>query len=219
MHIYIELAHLPEVENDLLLPEECLAMGEIVHLRKNERYKQVGDKPDCVCYVKEGRVHAKRGTINGSQKWMFIIPKGYFIYETIFFSGLPILLDMPCELPTTLVVFKHNLVWQLMQENKAFLRAITYSITWKTHVLSRDLLSRTTKSGMERLKATLYHLALPPDSDGCRSVEYSQYDLADIVGLHRVQVNRLLKELATAGLISIGRRKIILLPSFSKPML
>ncbi len=72
-----------------------------------------------------------------------------------------------------------------------------------------SLLENAYESNTSRLLSFLQTAAT--QNDGVYSVEISQQELAEHLGIHRITVNRILRKLESQGDITINRRRIEIL--------
>ena len=81
--LFQTLTPLPDQE---MLPVHILEQGEILKFKKYESISLDEKNINYIFYIKEGIVSTFRETIEGERKTLHIIGRGYFLFESYYFS-------------------------------------------------------------------------------------------------------------------------------------
>ncbi|MDL2313993.1 Crp/Fnr family transcriptional regulator [Desulfovibrio sp. OttesenSCG-928-C14] len=191
------------------LPAALLAQGEKVHFPSKRTILPVGSAVPGLFYILEGEVRIVRLSEDGNRRSGTTVPAGDFVYETRFLASLPLSIQAETVMDTTLVLFRRDLALKLVREDAGFMSRIFDSIARKMNALGSELVETSYTRNAARLMQLLKTLARKNRS-GAGEVAIRQEELAEILGVHRVTVNRILNRLEEQGTVALGRNKIYL---------
>lgn len=195
-------------EQEHFLSETTLANGHRIRWNSGE----IVLPNDGIFYISSGTVRIASILENGQRKTLMLAGRGHFLHEVAFFhkkagdTEISALGSVLCHF------FSANVISRLLSDDTDFRNAILFSMAAKLSTQTIDLLL-TDYSGALRLFYLLRAMAnhssmfftIPLD------IPITQSELADCLGMHRVSVNRLLKDLERHRLIRCSRGKITLL--------
>lgn len=211
---FILLTVLPPKPPAFLLPPEILSRGTQIVIRKGGMMpEQTGRPVSALYYIKDGMLRTFRSSHCGDRKTLHLIGRGYFIFESYFLNGQPLQLDGSVVRDLTLVKFDNSVAHELMESNTNFLQHLLRGVAVKMHLMGAELVSMAYDTPLTRLKVCLASLAAL-EQEGASSVRIVQTELAEIMGMHRVSVGRLLMQLQNDGEIEVHRGYIVLKESF-----
>jgi len=175
--------------------------------------ESIGRPVSALYYVQEGLLRTFRSSFCGDRKTLHLIGRGYFIFESYFLNGQPLQLDCSVVRDLTLVRFDSSIAHELMEKNTNFLQHLLKGVALKMHLMGAELASMAYDKPLTRLKLCLASLESLEQNKGA-NVRISQMELAEIMGMHRVSVGRLLTQLQNSGEIEVHRGSIRLNESF-----
>ena len=201
---------MPEVS---LLSAETLSRG--THMLERKGYpmpESPGRTVNALNYVKEGLLRTFRSSPSGGRKTLHLIRRGYFIFESYYLNRRPLQIDCDVVKDTVLVRFDTVTAGKLIQNDAFFSQRLLCSIALKMQLMGDDLVSIAYDSPATRLRLCLASLADMEQSD--TFIHISQMELAELLGVHRVSVGRMLIQMQKNGEVELGRGKILLRPAF-----
>lgn len=207
------LQALPPLPESSLLPAETLSRGNALPLRKKSPMPECpGKTVHALYYVREGLLRTFRSSPSGGRKTLHLIGRGYFIFESYFLNRRPLQIDCDVVRDTVLVRFDTVTAGRLIQNDAFFSQRLLCSIALKMQLMGDDLVSIAYDRPATRLRLCLASLADMEQSDTL--IHISQMELAELLGVHRVSIGRLLIQMQKNGEVALGRGKILLHPSF-----
>lgn len=176
------------------------------HLKSGEVYF-LNKKPSLI-KIEEGIVKIYVLNSGGQERILFIALSGDYISDLQQEEGSTFYLQ--AKKNSRIRIFTPQELTDLWQDQQAFL-AVFRSLSHQVAYLSQEL----KETSFNYLKARLANKLLYFNRylQGEDYLDFSHQELADLMGVSRITITRGLKELAAAGLISKGRRKIKLLNS------
>ena len=144
--------------------------------------------------------------------------RGYFIYESYFFSRRPVQIDCDAIRDLTLIRFDRATAGLLMRQDAFFANRLMCSVALKMHLMGSDLVSIAYETPLTRLKLCIASLANAEgghiNNEDAPELVVSQMELAELVGVHRVSVGRLLQRMQNESLLEIRRGRLRLRSAF-----
>ncbi len=197
---------------------------ELARLEKFSRVKQFprknpiylpADAANSVFMLTSGRAKICHLTFDGKQSILFFIEPGELFGElAIFDEGDR---DEYAEAidPTTVMMIPAEEIRRLMERHAEISLGVTKLIGFRRRRIERRLKNLLFLSNRERLAHVLLELmeqyGEPDGRSGVRlRIKLSHQDLANIIGSTRETVTVVLGDLQEAGLVEVGRRKIII---------
>ncbi len=204
-----DLEELFILNKGLPLRREVLAKGERQLLAKGEQAPMRGG----VYYVESGLVIVRRILVDGQSKALFIAREGHFFHDVAYAQRKQGLTEVSPLCTCVVYYFSPDVTEDLLAGDAGFRRVFLFSLACKARSMGTDLAFFACLPGARRLLFIMENIAdrMDGERDGAREVHVSQNELAEYLGLHRVSVNRLLKELEVDGLILREQGKIMLL--------
>lgn len=197
-----------EFIKNISLPE-CADLAETIHFKKGQTIFQMGTVPEFLYYVKSGTVRVVNLSEEAERLVSLVISKNQFVCEVRFLAELPLSFQVESLTDTTLAAFSRPMVNSLICSCSDFRKALFGSIALKMRTFGSSLLEKAYESNSSRVLGFLQTAAA--NNNGVYSVEISQQELAEHLGIHRVTVNRILRKLESQGNIAINRRRIEIL--------
>ncbi len=204
-----ERTRLPEAERERLAaiaPEHRLADGQFV--------QHQGDPGDVFWVVCEGNVLAGRYGVDGRFTAFAVLGPGDIFGELAFFTGVPRQADAIAAGPARLIAIDRPLLHRLMAEDVGWAELLLRSLSRQLAVALDIIDAERSLPTAERLARLLGIMAR--DSASGDTVQATQQQLADLLGVSRVTLGVALAELAARGLVERGYRRIRLLAPLSR---
>ena len=198
-----------EFIKNISLPQDCADLAKTVYFKKGQIISQMGAVPEFLYYIRSGTVRVVQLSEEAERLVLLVISKNHFVCETHFLAELPLSFQLESFTDTTLAAFSRPVVNSLICSCSGFRRALFGSIALKMRTFGNSLLENAYESNTSRLLSFLQTAAT--NNNGVYSVEISQQELAEHLGIHRITVNRILHKLESQGDITINRRRIEIL--------
>lgn len=181
--------------------------------RKTPIYLPI-DEARSVFLLASGRVKICHLTPEGKQSILAFIDPGELFGElAVFEQGAREEYAETLE-PSTVVMIPGDEMQRLIQQHPVVSMSVTRMMGLRRRRIERRLKNLLFLSNRDRLTHLLLELAEQygePSSEGVRlRIKLSHHDLANVIGSTRETVTVVLGELQAEGLISLGRRKIVI---------
>ena len=207
------LQALPPIPEASLLPAETLSRGYPMRIGRGS---PVPESPGLVVhslyYVREGLLRTFRSSPSGGRKTLHLVGRGYFIFESYFLNRRPLQIDCDVLRDCILVRFDTVTAGRLIQHDAFFSQRLLCSIALKMQLMGDDLVSIAYDRPTTRLRLCLASLVDMEQNDSL--VHISQMQLAELLGVHRVSIGRMLLQMQKNGEVELGRGRILLRPPF-----
>lgn len=173
------------------------------------------DGTNAVYLLASGRVKICHLTPDGKQSILAFIEPGELFGELVLFDDEP--RDEYAEAleKSTIVQVPGEVMQQLMEAHSGVTLGVTKLIGLRRRRIERRLKNLLFLSNRDRLTHLLLELAEQygkPESGGLKlRIHLSHQDLANVIGSTRETVTVVLGEMQSEGLLSIGRRRIVIL--------
>jgi CRP-like cAMP-binding protein len=110
-----------------------------------------------------------------------------------------------------LVFLPTEAVYDLLDHDRAFVRALLEDLSQRIHMLIADIEAYSLSSGSQRIAAFLHALADPSEPAPARvRLPANKTVIASRLGITKETFSRLLHELSSQGLIEVCQREIVL---------
>ena len=198
------------------LPERALdGIASLAHLReyrKGEIVFSEGDHGDALYGVVSGRVRVATQNADGKVIFLNLMNAGDVFGEIAAIDGLPRSADAEAIEDSSLIVIRRESFLRLLEGDAGLavhvLELVCRKLRWTTDMVHEA----TLMSVPGRLARRLLHLTRTHGEvvDGRMSLEMSQADLANFLGVSRQIVNQSLQTWRDAGWIDLKRSTIVL---------
>jgi len=189
--------------------EQVLNLALKRQYKKNDIIFWNGQKVNELYYLKEGEIKMVYLNSEGGKKSVWYIESGNVFGETSFFLRNESSLLVTCERDSIVYVFDRKVVMDVFLHNSDIIIDMLTRMAGKIQTLSRQIYDLTLNSPKMRLYRLLYFMVMTrPDN----IMNISQQDLADLLGIHRITVNKILVTLKNGGIIEhdIKRKRIVI---------
>ncbi len=198
----LEFSRIPSVA-------ECwrkvLSQGRRMKFAKGTHVSSHGSDAGSLYYLERGEIWLLRTTRDGREKIIWAIGPDSLFGETPFFDELPARSAMVAAEDCTVYAFARQCVLsQILPAHPDLMLALFRSLALKVRVLSNQAVSLSLDDLPSRICKYL-HLRRPADAPEKGPLVVSpglnQQDLANLLGVHRVTLNKSLRELEKSGVL------------------
>ena len=204
-------------EDDMSSIEKYLYLSQKKVYKTGDRIFTIGEKIPYLYYLKSGKAGRLISTINGAEKYVKVVCDESIIGEVIFFKQIEVttgefvaIEDCECYL------FDENTVYKVLLKDEQIIRdlirwfcnrmsALNYQVT---DSLVKDPHYRVCKFLLDYVKEFGVY---KPNSQYEYNGKLSHYDIAKYLGMNRVSVTNVMKELQEEGIIIKERNKLVIL--------
>ncbi len=197
-------AHLDEAAIRKLVPG-----GTMRSFPKNTVVVSEGDQTDSLYVLLEGRVKAFVSEEGGREVVLNVIGRGDYFGELVLDGGPRSASILTLE-PTRTYIVPRSEVERLLSENPAFARDFTRRLISKVRSLTTQVRDLALKDVYARLAAFVEANAVAQGAQRVIPEKLTQNEIAARIGASREMVNRILKDLAAGGYVSVDGRQIML---------
>lgn len=164
-----------------------------------------GEKSDLLYFIEKGEVRLKRTLADGREKIIFYLQAGAIVGEAPFFDKLPALSSIVAGTNCVLYAFnRETVIQQILPNYPSLTLSLLQSLACKVRMLSNQSVELSLKELPARICRFLY-MRIPTDTSGQtdRWVQpaLNQQELASLLGVHRVTLNKALRELEKEGIL------------------
>ena len=194
------------------LSKEDLACGQRVLWSKNKSIDFFSYNSSGVFYIASGFLLLRRNLLMGKSSSFFIITPGNFICDIRYAIDNTLPVEVLSMSTIEAYWFSGEKIDKLFVSSKNFRKMFLWSIAHKAFSIGIDRVFFATLKKEDHLIYLLRSLA-NCDSvpvDGGRAICISQSLIADYLGVHRVHLNRLLKNLEEKKFIKRERTRILI---------
>jgi CRP/FNR family transcriptional regulator len=204
-------------EDDMSSVEKYLHLSQKKLYKKGERIFKVGEKISHLYYLKSGKAGRLLSTSNGAEKYVKVVCDESILGEVIFFKQIEVtagefvaIEDCECYL------FDENTVYKVLLKDEKIIRDLIQWFCNRMSALSYQVSDSLVKDPHYRICKFLYDYVL---EFGVRNNQnqyefngkLSHYDISKYLGINRVSVTNVMKELQEEGIIIKERNKLIVL--------
>lgn len=191
------------------IPEElyhCFeAAGYRQHYEANEDIYMQGDDAGRIYFIRKGRVRAYYVTSQGRELTYEIIEKGRIFGESSFLSQCARPVCVAAVTQVELMACDLNQLYVYMEQSPGLMQIMLQLLSNTCNHLTAQLRRITLYDRYQRIASLLLSETAAPDYDRgvtSSSIPYTQEDLALILNLNRVTVNRVLSEWKKKGIVT-----------------
>lgn len=179
-------------------------LGNIVRYPKNSVVFRAGDTVDALYYVLKGEVRMESLHMDGAEKTYWYIGEGCVFGETPLFHRIPSRLTVVFLCPGEVCVFSRKvLLGQIFAQYPEITEDMFRNMACKIRVLTNQIATLSMDGLAVRIcKYLQLHLSRDETGKLISRPRINQQGLANLLGVHRVTCNRVLRNLERGGIIS-----------------
>ena len=185
--------------------------AELRRAAKDTLLYERGD-PATGCYaLVRGLVKLSLRAPGGAEKVLRLVGPGESFAESVMFHQQPQPVNALVLADSQLVFLPAQWLYDLLDHDRSFARAMLGSLSQRIHMLIADIESYSLSSGTQRIAAFLHSLADPSEPAPARvRLPANKTVIASRLGITKETFSRLLHELTVQGLVEVSRRDITL---------
>ena len=194
--------------------EALLALGVDRRYAGGEQVVAQGEPGESMMVVLKGRLRASLFAESGKEVLLAYIQAGDVVGEIAVLDGGPRSATVTAEEPSELLVVERAKLAPFLADHGAVGLSLIVTLCRRLRNAT-DMLSDHANLGVpQRLARAILRLAVEMSPQGremrLRELKIRQYDLGSYTGLARENVNRQLREWVEAGLIELGRGRLLI---------
>lgn len=164
-----------------------------------------GEESALLYFIEKGEVRLMRTLADGREKIIFYLQAGSLVGEAPFFDKLPALSSIIAGTDCVLYAFsRETVIRQILPRYPALTLNLLQSMAFKVRMLCNQSVELSLKELPARICRFL-HMRAPADTSGRRDrwvhPALNQQELASLLGVHRVTLNKGLRELEKEGIL------------------
>lgn len=214
--------HVRELESYFCLEDDMSSLEKYLHLGKRKDFKKgsqilpMGEAVQYLYYLKAGRAGRLITAVNGTEKYVKVVCDKSILGEVVFFkqmanSGRFVAIE-DCEC----YLFDEETVYQILLKDEQVIRELIQWFCNRMKSLNAQVTESLVKDPHYRICKFLYGYAekfgrLDEMGRYVYGGKLSHYDIAKFLGINRVSVTNVMKELQEAGIIQKDRTKLVIL--------
>lgn len=180
-------------------------------LAKDTLLYERGDAATGCHVLARGLVKLSLRAADGSEKVLRLVGAGESFGESTLFDAQPQPVTARLLADCELVFLPAPALFELLERNRAFARALLANLARRIHVLIGDIEAYSLNTGAQRVAAYLHALADPAQPAPARvRLPANKTVIASRLGITKETFSRLLHELTAQGLVEVSRRDITL---------
>ncbi len=165
-----------------------------------------------IVLITDGLIKVMAQGLNGNQRGIAILGAGSVLGETALFSGKSYQHIITCVENCSGVEFSKNLLFeQVLGRDTELTLYLMRNLAEKSYIMSSQLECQSFMSSEQLVAHFLYHLYLEQEKGSWiyhKISPLSLTTLAELVGLHRVTLTRIIGDLIKNGILSNVERKL-----------
>lgn len=179
-------------------------IGSVRHFKKGEIIYHQGDLAQNFCYLKKGKVKVFMTSVDGMEKTLNTVSSGEIFGEGAFFDKKPRVSSAIAQSDTQVIMIDKPTLTELFSQNPKLAFNLLEILANRVRLLSFQLDSMT----FLQADARIARILLENETNGIISLTHEE--IADVVGVSRVTVSKILGKLTKKGILSTEYRKIII---------
>ncbi len=179
-------------------------IGSVRNFKKGEIIYHQGDLAQNFCYLKKGKVKVFMTSVDGMEKTLNTVSTGEIFGEGAFFDKKPRVSSAIAQSEAQVIMIDEPTLTELFSQNPKLAFRLLEILANRIRLLSFQLDSMT----FLQADARIARILLENESDGIISLTHEE--IADVVGVSRVTVSKILGKLTKKGILSTEYRKIII---------
>lgn len=204
-------------EDDMSSIEKYLHLSQKKVYKKGERIFKVGEKISHLYYLKSGKAGRLISTINGNEKYVKVVCDESILGEVIVFKQIEVtagefvaIEDCECYL------FDINTVYKVLLKDEQIIRDLIQWFCNRMSALNYQVTDSLVKDPHYRICKFLLDYVKEfgvrkPNGQYEYNGKLSHYDISKYLGMNRVSVTNVIKELQEEGIIIKERNKLVVL--------
>lgn len=198
----LEFTHIPPEAGEW---KSVLRLGTRLHFRKGEEIMHGGECGEHLYYVHKGEVRLMRTTLDGREKILLSMGSGTVSGETPFFEQVPSHSSIVAGTDCVVYAFSRQCVLQeILPKHPELVLALLHTLAAKVSVLCNQSVSLSLEELPSRICRFL-HLRMREGAQGRAATRVcpglNQQELASLLGVHRVTLNKSLRKLEREAII------------------
>lgn len=169
------------------------------------------DENDRVYYIKSGRVGLICSNQEGKTYSLLRMPQGNLIpfnYQRDHFFHLSTCMSIQFLVDTEVISFSMETFRQLILHNGDFALACLEYSAKINNLYQYEIMALTVMDSKQRIYRFIHMLHMYGRTTGDMMINYTQEEIAEEIGITRIQLGRVLKELREENIISTKRNMI-----------
>ncbi|MDR2055300.1 MAG: Crp/Fnr family transcriptional regulator [Desulfovibrio sp.] len=163
-------------------------------------------------FLERGRVRLTHQSLEGKEKILWYVNQGCVLGESPFFNPIQSESFFICASNCVVYAFSREDVRRIIRERADLLGNLLRSMSRKMYILSRHAVSLQLDSGLQRICKFLAQRVVPGSTPMTACFDISRQRMADLLGMHRVSLYKLLRQQEANGLFGpISGRKVQIL--------
>lgn len=179
-------------------------IGSVRQFKKGEIIYHQGDLAQNFCYLKKGKVKVFMTSVDGMEKTLNTASSGEIFGEGAFFDKKPRVSSAIALSEAQVIMIDEPMLTELFSQNPKLAFTLLEILANRIRLLSFQLDSMT----FLQADARIARILLENESDSVISLTHEE--IADVVGVSRVTVSKILGKLTKKGILSTEYRKIII---------
>lgn len=180
------------------------AIGSVRQFKKGEIIYHQGDNATTFCYLKKGKVKVYMTSVDGMEKTLNTATSGEILGEGAFFDKKPRVSSACAISDSQVIMIDEPTLINLFSQHPVLAFELLEILANRIRLLSFQLDSMTFLQADSRIARIL----LQNEKDCV--VRLTHEEIADVVGVSRVTVSKILGRLTKKGILSTEYRKIII---------
>ena len=180
------------------------AIGSVRQFKKGEIIYHQGDNATTFCYLKKGKVKVYMTSVDGMEKTLNTATSGEILGEGAFFDKKPRVSSACAISDSQVITIDEPTLINLFSQHPVLAFELLEILANRIRLLSFQLDSMTFLQADSRIARIL----LQNEKDCV--VRLTHEEIADVVGVSRVTVSKILGRLTKKGILSTEYRKIII---------
>lgn len=204
------------LEDDMSSLEKYLHLGKKKYFKKGEQILSIGEHVQYLYYLKAGRAGRLITAVNGAEKYIKVVCDRSIVGEVVFFrqtvnNGQFVAIE-DCEC----YLFDKETVYKILLKDEQVIGELIQWFCNRMTSLNAQVTESLVKNPHYRICKFLYDYVKKfgrIDEMGRYVYEgkLSHYDIAKFLGINRVSVTNVVKELQESGIIQKERARLIIL--------
>ncbi|QGP91382.1 CRP-like cAMP-activated global transcriptional regulator [Neomoorella glycerini] len=195
--------------------KNLLVHGQQIILPEGRVLFAVGSPVPNFYYLHRGEIMMKSFNQEGRQKIIWYIEEGNIFAEVPFFCGIPTFFEIVANRPSEVYKFSREFIFnELIPNYPQAAIDIIKTLSYKASVLAMQIHEIVLSTPYKRICRLFYiigHLYGEPHDEGLLIRKMlTQQEIADIIGVHRVTVNKIVNYLHNKGVIKISGRSLLI---------
>ena len=205
----------PWLRVDTVWWEKLFHLGQRCFFKKGSVIIKEGQYIQHLYYLRIGEIKTTVTSAEGLEKTIWYIQEGCVFGETPLFNDKPCVYVFSAILDCEVYLFsRETVIQEIIPKHPEVVLLILSVLTRKVHVLSTQVEDLTFRQPMARVSRHIYLLAYQNGKQVREGspipIKITQQDLANMIGVHRVTVNNVLRKLEDEGVLQRHNNTIVI---------